>query len=67
MPRPWRIQYPGAKYHVTSRGNGRARIFLCAADYLRFLDQLSAALDADGVILYAYALLPNHIHLHLER
>ena len=55
MPRPWRIQYPGAKYHVTSRGNGRARIFLCAADYLRFLDQLSAALDADGVILYAYA------------
>jgi putative transposase len=66
MPRPWRIQYPGAKYHVTSRGNGRSRIFLCAADYLRFLDQLSAALEADGVILYAYALLQNHIHLHLE-
>lgn len=66
MPRPWRIRYPGAKYHVTSRGNGRARIFLCNADYLRFLDQLSAALEADGVILYSYVLLSNHIHLQLE-
>jgi len=66
MPRPWRIRFPGAKYHVTSRGNGRARIFLCTADYLRFLDQLSNALEADQVILYAYALMPNHIHLHVE-
>jgi REP element-mobilizing transposase RayT len=39
---------------------------LCQSDYLRFLDQLAAALDADGVILYSYALLSNHIHLHLE-
>ncbi len=66
MPRPWRVRYPGAKYHVTSRGNGRARIFLCRSDYLRFLDQLAAALEADGVILYSYVLLSNHIHLHLE-
>ena len=51
---------------MTSRGNGRAQIFLCEADYLRFLDQLMAALEADGVILYAYALLANHIHLHVE-
>jgi REP element-mobilizing transposase RayT len=60
------VRYPGAKYHVTSRGNGRARIFLCQSDYQRFLDQLAAALEADGVILYSYALLSNHIHLHLE-
>ncbi len=66
MARPWRIRFPGAKYHVTSRGNGRARIFLCAGDYLRFLDQLSAALDADRVILYAFCLMPNHIHLQVE-
>ena len=66
MPRPRRIRYPGAKYHVTSRGNGRARIFLCEADYLRFLDQLSWALDADQVILYAFCCMPNHIHLEVE-
>ena len=66
MARPWRIRYPGAKYHVTSRGNGRAHIFLCQADYLRFLDQLSSALDADQVILYAFCCMPNHIHLEVE-
>lgn len=66
MPRPWRIRYAGAKYHVTTRGNGRARIFLGTNDYLRFLDQLGAALEADRVILYAYCLMQNHIHLHVE-
>ena len=66
MSRPWRIRFPGGKYHVTSRGNGRAQIFLCAADYARFLDQLSAALEADQVLLYAFCLLPNHFHLYVE-
>ena len=65
MARPWRIRFPGAKYHVTSRGNGRARIFLCTGDYVRFLDQLAAALEADQVILYAFCLMPNHIHLEV--
>lgn len=66
MPRPWRIQFPGAKYHVSSRGNGRSRIFLCDGDYLRFLDQLAAALEADEVLLHAYCLMPNHFHLQVE-
>lgn len=39
---------------------------LCNADYLRFLDQLSAALEANGVMLYSYVLLSNHIHLQLK-
>jgi hypothetical protein len=56
MARAWRIRFPGAKYHVTSRGNGRARIFLCTGDYVRFIDQLAAALEADQVILYAFCL-----------
>lgn len=66
MPRPWRIVYAGAKYHVTSRGNGRQKIFLSENDYLRFLKQLKHALNTDGVILYAYVLMPNHFHLFIE-
>jgi putative transposase len=66
MPRPWRVRYPGAKYHVTCRGNGRARIFLCETDYRRFLHQLEEALGSDKVVLFSYCLMPNHIHLHLE-
>lgn len=66
MPRPWRITYAGAMYHVTSRGNGRERIFLCDDDCERFLEQLDAALEADEVTLYAYVLMPNHYHLLLR-
>jgi REP element-mobilizing transposase RayT len=60
MPRPWRIRYGGAKYHVTARGNGRQRIFFGQDDYRRFVDQMSDALEKDEVILYAYVLMPNH-------
>lgn len=66
MARPWRIRYSGAKYHVTSRGNGRQRIFLEKDDYLRFLEQLGSALEKDEVILYAYVLMPNHYHFFVE-
>lgn len=66
MPRHWRVRYSGAKYHLTVRGNGRAAVFRAPDDYARFLEQLDAALDADGVILYAYVLMPNHYHLFVE-
>ena len=66
MPRPWRIRYAGAKYHVTSRGNGREAIFLGEQDCERFLEQLDSAVDQDNVILYAYVLMPNHFHLLIE-
>ncbi len=66
MPRPLRLIYPGAKYHITSRGNGRQRVFLESDDYERFLEQLDAALEEDEVLLYAYALMPNHYHLFIE-
>jgi len=60
------MSYPGAKYHLTVRGNGREQVFLGAEDYERFLEQLDASLAEDGVILYAYALMPNHFHLFVE-
>lgn len=66
MSRPLRKEYRGAKYHVTARGNGRNAIFLCDGDYGRFIEQLAIALGKDGVVLYAYAILPNHYHLLVE-
>lgn len=66
MPRPWRIRYAGAKYHVTTRGNARQAIFHADADRERFLKQLASALERDQVLLYAYALMPNHVHLLVE-
>lgn len=63
MPRPWRITYSGAMYHLTSRGNGRQKIFFGDEDYERLLEQLDEALKKDEVVLYAYVLMPNHFHL----
>ena len=66
MPRPWRLSCAGAKYHLTVRGNGREAVFRKPEDYIRFMEQLDAALEADGLILYAYVLMPNHYHLFVE-
>jgi len=63
MPRPPRIDFPDALYHVTSRGNGRAAIFFSDDDRQRFLAQLAQHLHLTGVVLYAYVLLDNHFHL----
>ena len=63
MPRPPRIDFPNAIYHVTSRGNGRADIFHRDEDRQRFLAQLAHHLRLCAVDLYAFALMDNHIHL----
>lgn len=66
MARKWRIRYAGARYHVTSRGNGRDVIFYSDDDMARFMEQLDVALESDNVVLYAYCLMPNHYHLLVE-
>ena len=63
MARPPRIDFPDAIYHVTSRGNGRSRIFLADDDRLRFVRQLQDNLDTFAVVCYAYVLMDNHFHL----
>ncbi len=63
MTRPLRIQYPGAYYHVTCRGNERKEIFRNEADRKIFLDRLRRSLDIFHVTLLAYACMPNHFHL----
>ncbi len=66
MARPLRIQYPGAAYHVTSRGNERKAIFKSRADREKFVDYLQAATQRYGAVIYCYCLMDNHYHLLLE-
>ena len=63
MARPPRIDFPDALYHVTSRGNGRSRIFRADDDRRRFVAQLQDNLDTFAVVCYAYVLMDNHFHL----
>lgn len=51
---------------MTCRGNGRQHIYLGEDDASRFREQLGEALNKDRVILYAWALMPNHYHLLIE-
>ena len=66
MARPLRIEFPGALYHVTSRGNGRAAIYLDNRDREAFLDVLGVVCERMQWICYAYCLMTNHYHLVVE-
>jgi len=66
MARKPRIEYPGALYHVISRGNQRQSIFLEEKDYQKYLWKLSEYKERYHFLLYAYVLMENHTHLLLE-
>jgi len=66
MSRPLRIEFAGAFYHVTARGNERKKIFVSQRDYAQFLDYLGIARERFGCVLHAYVLMGNHYHLLLE-
>jgi len=66
MARPLRIEYPGALYHVTSRGNAKAKIYLDDFDYRAFLDVLGFVVKRFNWLCHAYCLLPNHYHVLIE-
>jgi putative transposase len=63
MVRPLRIEYPGAFYHLTSRGNAQEEIFRDYADRDGFLAVLAAVVARFEWRLYAYYLMDNHYHL----
>ena len=63
MARPLRVQYPGALYHVTNRGNERKAIFKDEADRIEFLQILSQSIETYGIILHSFVLMNNHWHL----
>ena len=66
MARPLRIEYPGAVYHVTSRGNEKKPVFKDEKDRLNFLNTLQHANKRYNWICHAYCLMTNHYHLLIE-
>ena len=66
MARPLRIEFPGAVYHVTSRGNARMPIFEDDEDRVRFLAILGEVLRRFNWLCHAYCLMDNHYHLLVE-
>ncbi|MDD5309357.1 MAG: transposase [Deltaproteobacteria bacterium] len=66
MPRPPRIDYPGARHHVMSRGARHAPIFFDDRSCALFLSILGTLPSRFGLRIHAYALMPNHFHLLVE-
>lgn len=66
MSRPLRIEYPGAIYHLTSRGNARSNIYVTDADRIDFLKLLAQTCQRFGWHSYAWCLMGNHYHLVIE-
>ncbi|MES2017300.1 MAG: transposase [Pseudomonadota bacterium] len=66
MVRPLRIEFPGALYHVTARGNRRDRIYVDNFDRTLWLDILASVCARFRFSVHAYCLMPNHYHLLLE-
>ena len=66
MARPLRLEYPGAVYYVTARGNAGQEIFLNDEDREAFLETLSTVVERFHWIVHAYCLMTNHYHLLIE-
>ncbi|MDP3297992.1 MAG: transposase [Thermodesulfovibrionia bacterium] len=66
MARPLRIEYAGAVYHVTSRGNARKNIFKDDKDKEIFLEVLGRVVKRYNWLCHAYCLMGNHYHLLIE-
>ena len=66
MSRPLRLEFPGAIYHITARGNARETIFLDDEDKLSFLVVLAEVVSRFGWLCHAYCLMDNHYHLLIE-
>jgi putative transposase len=65
MPRIARLVVPGAPHHVTQRGNRRGTTFFNDGDYALYLDLLAETSAKAGVEVWAYCLMPNHVHVVL--
>src|SRR4051794_2638522 len=65
MARLARVVIPGHPHHVTQRGNGGARTFFDDGDYALYRDLLAENCRSAGVEVWAWCLMPNHVHLIL--
>ena len=66
VPRKARIDAPGALHHIIFRGIERRQIFRDNKDRHNFLDRLGTVLIETGTPCYAWALIPDHVHLLLK-
>jgi hypothetical protein len=53
----------GLPYHITQRGNGRQHVFFDGADYHLYVDLLRSNAANARLVVWAYCLMPNHVHL----
>jgi REP element-mobilizing transposase RayT len=66
MPRQARIDAPGALHHVIVRGIERGKIFRSDYDRKNFLNRLGKLIPETQTDCFAWALIPNHVHLLLR-
>ena len=66
MSRKKRVWYPGAIYHVMSRGNRRTVLFKDTSDYLRFLECIALSRKRYGFRIHSMCLMTNHFHIAIE-
>jgi REP-associated tyrosine transposase len=66
MSRPLRIEFAGALYHITARGNERRDVFFCDDDRFEFLKILEQVCERYNWLCHAYCLMGNHYHLLIE-
>ena len=66
MSRKKRLWYPGASYHVMSRGNRRPVLFKDASDYIRFLGCIASSKERYGFKVHSICLMTNHFHMIIE-
>ena len=65
MPRIARVVVPEIPHHVTQRGNRRQRVFFRESDYRAYKTILARYCKREKVQIWAYCLMPNHVHLIL--
>ena len=63
MARMARVVVPDIPHHVTQRGNRRQKVFFCESDYLLYIQLLRRNCSKAKVEIWAYCLMPNHVHL----
>ena len=66
MARPLRIEYPGALYHITDRGNERKAVFRDDVDRRKLMKYVAEAVEKFNLSIHAFCLMENHYHFEIE-
>jgi len=66
MPRSARVTFENGCYHIITRGNQKQKVFLESQDYRKYIKTLSKYKQRYKFKLYAFCLMPNHVHMIME-